>query len=390
MTRATELRDDGARSDRRAAAVRGRAAVGAPVRRPRLVGVDIARALAFGGMLLSHYVAVVRPGEPGWLRTIADIPGGRAAPVFCLVLGIGAGLLVRGGVGDSTFFRRAVVMMALGLALWPQAGAVLLILPHYAVLLALTPLLRRLPRPALLSFAAVAFVAPSIVVAAIDGHRLRGSAGPASYHDLTDVGGFVGRLMWTGGYPLVGWIGFFAVGIWLAGLSLTTAPVRRWMIVVGIGIAALHPVASWALDAAGGDVEHGVGPFLDTKAHSNHAAWYVVATGTAVALVGLALVVDGRRRRGWARPLVSLGQLALSAYLAHLAIGRAWVWPWRDDDQPSLAAQMAVAGLVFAGLAAAATLWRILFRRGPAEVIVRVVAALGQRRRPAALVSREG
>ena len=346
----------------------------------RLVGIDVARALAFGGMLLAHYVGAMRPGEPRALDVIDRIADGRAAPLFCIVLGIGAGLLVRGGAGDATFLRRAAVLMALGLALWPHPGAVLLILPHYAVLLALVPLLRRLPRGGLLGVAALAFTAPSVVVALVDADRLRAWGGGPTYGDLTHPLGLAANLAWVGGYPLVGWLGFFAVGLWVAGLPLGTASTRRRLLVGGAAVAALQPLVALAFDAAGGDDEHGLGAFLDGRAHSNRLAWYVLSAGSAVAVVGLALALDGRRRRGWARPLVSLGQLALTAYLAHIAVGRAWVWPWRDAHRPSLALQMGMAAAVFGGFVLIATLWRLVFARGPAEALVRWVAGWGRRR----------
>jgi len=100
----------------------------------------------------------------------------------------------------------------------------------------------------------------------------------------------------------------------------------------------------------------------------------VLSTGTALAVIGLALAVDGLRHRGWARPLVALGQSTLTAYLAHLALGRIWVWPWLRDERPPLVTQMVVVGLVFVGFALATALWRQRFRRGPAEALLRWVA----------------
>ncbi|MGI8810800.1 MAG: hypothetical protein ACR2KK_23755 [Acidimicrobiales bacterium] len=59
----------------------------------RLAGIDAARALAFGGMLLAHFAASRRPTDPGWLKAVDNAADGRAAPLFCLLLGVGAGLL---------------------------------------------------------------------------------------------------------------------------------------------------------------------------------------------------------------------------------------------------------------------------------------------------------
>jgi uncharacterized membrane protein YeiB len=74
------------------------------------------------------------------------------------------------------------------------------------------------------------------------------------------------------------------------------------------------------------------------------------------------------------RPIVPLGQVALSAYLAHLFLGEAFVFPWRATTDPSLAVQVAVAVAVFAGFAVAASAWLTRHRRGPVETVVRALA----------------
>src|SRR4029079_1244606 len=84
------------------------------------------------------------------------------------------------------------------------------------VLLAAVPLLRRLSDRALLAAAATAFVVPSVVAAMMDGHHLRAGSQPVSYGELLDAGDLARTLLWTGAYPIVGWIGFVLVGLWLA------------------------------------------------------------------------------------------------------------------------------------------------------------------------------
>ena len=46
-----------------------------------------------------------------------------------------------------------------------------------------------------------------------------------------------GRLLWTGGYPLVGWIGFVLVGLWLARRRLGDRVVQVRLLVAGAAIA---------------------------------------------------------------------------------------------------------------------------------------------------------
>ena len=63
----------------------------------------------------------------------------------------------------------------------------------------------------------------------------------------------------------------------------------------------------------------------------------------------------------------------MSAYLAHLVIGKELVWDWQDRAQPSLVAQVAATAAVFAVLTGAASAWRARARRGPVEALVRAL-----------------
>jgi len=330
----------------------------------RLTGIDAARALAFGGMLLAHFAASRRSSDPGWLQTIDNAADGRAAPLFCLLLGVGAGLLAARGTSDGSFVRRGLVLFGLGLALWPLVDHVYLILPHYGILLALFPLVRRTPTRWLLPAAGAAFLIPSVIVATVGDLGLRSAGQPESYGDLLDGLGVVGQLLWTGGYPVIGWAGFVLVGAWVVRLPLRNAG-TQWALLAGAtALAATQPIVAAGSRALDGS------PFLDGATHSNQTAWYVLAAATAVAVLAACLLLAPALRA-----VVPLGQVALSAYLAHLVLGEALVFPWLDTSAPPLAAQVAVAAAVFAGFAAAARAWLVDHRRGPVETAVRALAA---------------
>lgn len=245
----------------------------------RLTGIDAARALAFGGMLLAHFAASRRSTDPGWLQAVDNAADGRAAPLFCLLLGVGAGLLAAKGTADGAFVRRGLVLFGLGLVLWPFVDDVYLILPHYGILLALFPLVRRLPTRWLLPAAGVAFLLPSLVVSTVGGLGLRASGQPSTYAELLDVPTVLSGLVWTGGYPLVGWAGFVLVGAWLVRLRLAEARIQRALLLGSVAVAGAQPLVASAYRAFEGS------PFLDSAAHSNQTAWYLLAAASGVAVV---------------------------------------------------------------------------------------------------------
>ena len=336
--------------------------------RERLGGIDVARALAFGGMLLAHF-AVSSDADPVWLRTIDDVADGRAAPLFCVLLGLGSGLLLARGRTGPTLVRRGAALLVLGLLIWPLVPEVFVILPHYGVLLALVALLARLPDRALLPAAGLAFLLPSIVVGTIGDGGLRAGGQPDSHAELLDVPEVVAGLTWTGGYPLVGWVGFVLVGLWLARQALGSRRVQARLVLVGAAVAALQPLAGVMRDGTSDPLASAL---LDSAAHSNQLAWYVLASASAVAAIGACLLVTARHA-ALLRPVARLGQVMLSAYLLHLGIGMWLVWDWHDGG-PSLAAQVLVVIAVFFAFAIAADRWVRGRRRGPVEALLRAVA----------------
>ena len=336
----------------------------APVRSStRLVGIDAARALAFGGMLLAHFAASRRVADPGWLQALDNAADGRAAPLFCMLLGVGAGLLAARGTPDLAFVRRGLVLFGIGLVAWPFVDRVYLILPHYGLLLALFPLVRRVPTRWLLPAAGLAFVLPSLVMATVGPLGLRTAGQPSTYAELLEVGDVAGQILWTGGYPIVGWVGFVLVGAWVVRQRLGDGATQRRLLLAGAAVAATQPLIALA----------GGGAFLGSTAHSNHTAWYVLASASAVAVIAGCLIV-ARRAPVVMLPIVPLGRTALSAYLAHLALGEVLLFPWLRLAAPPLAVQMTVAVVVFAGFAAAATGWLARHQRGPVETVVRALA----------------
>ena len=246
------------------------------------------------------------------------------------------------------------------------------------VSLALMPLLRRVATRWLLPLALVAFAVPSLARSLMVDDRLRATLQPDHFSDLADIGAVVRYLLWTGGYPLVGWVGFALVGMWLyRELPRGRGAALRLALVSG-ALVATQPLWAEAREALGGGAAtgqaEGLAAFFDTTAHSNMFGWYVLASASAVAAAALCLVVVPAQATRGLRPLVLLGQLALTAYVAHLVLGEQWLWEWERTERPSLLTQLVIVGLVVAAFAAVATLWRSRFQRGPLEAALRVAA----------------
>ena len=100
----------------------------------RILGYDVARALAMLGMIVVHFglVMAADPTRPAWSAMIMHLLDGRAAATFVVLAGVGLTLRSRRAVAAedpraiapvrATLIRRGLFLLAMGfvnLVIWP-------------------------------------------------------------------------------------------------------------------------------------------------------------------------------------------------------------------------------------------------------------------------------
>ena len=208
----------------------------------RLVGVDLARALAVFGMYVVHIGPPLSAteGVAGWIRYLAD---GHSSVLFATLAGFSLMLIagrrepktgLAGRQAKARIAIRAVVLLALGTAMAMEYGGVI-ILGFYGVyfLLAL-PLVRLRARTLAIIAAALALVTPQLAFAlnALLTDPVRQSINAYDpLHRLSDVG--VLDLLLTGFYPALTWMSFVIAGMALGRLDLSSGTVQRRLAALG-------------------------------------------------------------------------------------------------------------------------------------------------------------
>jgi uncharacterized protein len=104
--------------------------------------------------------------------------------------------------------------------------------------------------------------------------------------------------------------------------------------------------------------------------------YLLAGTGAALVIIALSVMVADRFREArWLQPLVAVGQLALTIYVAHVVIGMGGLEVLGILENQPLAVAVTSA-LIFYGLMLVfAAWWRARYRRGPLEWIMRRVTA---------------
>lgn len=108
---------------------------------------------------------------------------------------------------------------------------------------------------------------------------------------------------------------------------------------------------------------------LNAAGHSHMPAWMLGATGIALFVIGLCLVLADRLPRV-TLPFARAGQLALTLYVAHLCLLR-WPmenWPWGFTATEAIL--LTTSGFLVA--VAVSFLWRMRFSQGPLESVLRL------------------
>ena len=339
-------------------------------RRDRILGIDIARALAILGMVMVHF----GPFDPdttttaGWIYRTSY---GRASMLFVMLAGVGVSLLFRGahrGMPDAARRRtvawtkvawRAVIFLPLGLALQMLPTPVAVILHYYAAYYVVGGLGAMLPTGWLVTLTAGwAVIGPTAYIA------LFGSA--LSVRGITDnpldVVGVVGDILVTGFYPVMTWAPAVLVGV-LVGRADLRDRATQWMLVTGgtVVAAAAYGASELARSSSAAAADS---PYLLAEGHSGTPLNVVGAVAVAVAVLGASLVLGSLLPR-LSFPLVAVGQMALTVYTGHLlvlAVAPEWL-----EGRSSVEDAVLQVARFFVVTTLLCTFWRWRVNRGPLE-----------------------
>lgn len=331
--------------------------------RSRVVGVDVARGVAVLGMFTAHLGAY----EESWRdpTNVLHAADGRSAAMFALLAGVSMGLMTGGPRPPAgarlwhavvRVLTRCAVLWVVGAAMIALDTPVVVILPSYAVVLAVAVVALRWPPGVDLAVAVVAVVAGPFVLHAVRQMREGAATGldaDASWLAFQPVDIMVGEY-----YPGVVWIAYVLVGLAVARLDLSSRALPWWLVGVGATAAVVGYGAGAVLGRSTDDPT--LTALLSIEPHADTTPELVGNTGAAVAVLGLCVLV-GRRWPRLLAPLAATGALAFTAYCGHLVaiavLGDGVVWNARNSTL-----------VAFVVVTLAATwLWRTFLGRGPLE-----------------------
>jgi uncharacterized membrane protein len=365
----------------------------------RVVGLDIARALALVGMMATHILPAF---DLDGLTLSQQVAGGRASALFAVLAGVSIALMSGRSSPQHGRARwataaglavRALLIAVIGLVLGEADSGIAVILTYYGALFLLA-----IPFLGLRARSLAVLTAVWLVAAPIASHLLRPHLPPPSYDSpsfasLSDPWQLLTELTFTGYYPAVPWLAYVLAGMAVGRLALGPG---RTTVRVGVVGAALA-VAGWAVSEAlltmPGARRALISTFTGPGAQDTidltlaRGLYGTTPTGSwwwlAVHAPHSATPFDLAHTIGRLAPTAlavafGAGAMTLTLYSAHVLLRSDGLWD--GDDMGTFVGQVVVVLLVGAG-------FRLARSRGPLEAGVAQVqekvrrAAAGRPRR---------
>ncbi len=224
----------------------------APTRR-RVLGLDLARALALLGMFFAHFGSAAVGASSGWQRDVTRFTDGRAMPLFVVLSGCGLTfLLARSKRPWREIGSRALVLLLIGLA-FEVTQPVAVILQSYAAYFLLAVPARKIATRWMLPAAVAVTALGAFTDIYLIKHLPRASEHIAANADTFGALSLLGKplvllsdLSFTGVYPVFPSFAFVLVGMWIARQHLSSTRLRRGLVGVGAVLAVVGYGSGWA------------------------------------------------------------------------------------------------------------------------------------------------
>ena len=304
--------------------------------RARVVGIDLARALAIYGMVLINFNAAMGGEESGplWLKAAIAAVEGRAAALFVILSGVGLSLLGRnarvaqdpGEMGKvrKKVLKRCLFLFAVGLSyseFWPPD-----ILHFYSAYLVVGLFFAARPDREL-PMGALFFIFISALLMYVFDYSTGWDFENMEYSDFWSLQGMVRHIFFNGYFPVFPWTAFLLAGMWLGRQDLQSAIFRRKVLAVAMWVFIIsESISRLSLDLFDSPKVWSVLPGLDYYLETTPyppAVFFVFSAGATGFIAAMAALTLAERygEASWMKPLVSTGRMALTIYIGHVLLG---------------------------------------------------------------------
>ncbi len=297
----------------------------------KIVGINVARAIAIIGMIIVNFKIVLGDQGPKWLQNVADVFTGKASATFVVLAGLGMSLMAKSAMENPELrnkvrwkiLKRALILFLVGLSyyfIWPAD-----ILHYYGVYMLLGLVLLFLPGRFSFQLALLLIVIFPILLFYFN-YEKGWDWDNLEYLDFWTIEGFFRNLFFNGFHPFIPWAAFLLVGIWLGKQDLydetfIIAILQRGLALF-VTIQVLSPFAVKQAISVLGFSPESAELLFGTASMPPNPMYMLNGIGIALTIISLSILWAWNQKDS--KLILALdrtGRMALTFYVLHVVVG---------------------------------------------------------------------
>jgi len=351
----------------------------------RIIGVDVARALAVIGMIIVNFkIAFGDQGSTAY-KLFASIFEGKAAATFVVLAGVGMALMSNNAIKNNAKIKirntririgkRALLLFVIGLLYTPIWIAD--ILHFYGIYMLITLFLISSSRKLIFNFGlSLIFIYPLLML--FWDYDIGWNFETFVYSDFWSVSGFFRNLFFNGFHPVIPWTSFMLLGLWFGKQDLSDERFIKKSIWVSISVFIVMLLVSKILIAVlseGSQINLlELKQVLGTSPMPPLPIYMISGSSIAIFIISISILIARKWENNFIIvALTKTGQLALTFYVAHVVIGMGiieFINPEKMGKYP-IAFSIIYALLFSVFCVLFAVMWTKYKKTGPLEWVMR-------------------
>jgi len=353
----------------------------------RIIGIDIARALAVIGMIIVNFKIVLGENGLSWVKSFASAFDGKAAATFVVLAGVGLALMTNSALRNNDnqklkkarirIAKRALFLFIVGLSyivIWPAD-----ILHFYGIyMLVILLLLASNEKTILISAITLILLYPLLF--AIWNYETGWNFDALEYLDFWTFNGFLRNLFFNGFHPVIPWTSFMLLGFWFGKQDLNSDRFIKkafWVSSLAfIVIQILSRLSISFLSEGNEQTASELSGIIGTNPMPPLPIYMFNGIAISISIISVCIIIG--KRFSTNKILLALnktGQLALTFYVAHVIIGMGIIEAINPKKLGNYPIEFSVAyALAFSFLCVLfATYWLKKRKNGPIEWIMKKI-----------------
>ncbi len=353
----------------------------------RILGIDVARALAVIGMIIVNFKVVFGESGLNWVKSFASVFDGKAAATFVVLAGVGLALMTNSAIKNNDqaklkiarirILKRALFLFIIGIsyiAIWPAD-----ILHFYGVYMAIIILLLTSQQKTIL-ISAISLIVVFPILMTFWNYETGWNYETLDYHGFWTIEGFIRNLFFNGFHPAIPWTAFMLFGYWYGKQDLHNNKFVKktfWISsIIFISIQVLSFISISFLSEGNQEVAKELTEIIGTNPMPPLPIYMLNGIAVALSIISACILLAKRFERSFIiDALNKTGQLALTFYVAHVIIGMGIIELIDPNKMGNYSIEFSVVyALVFSVFCIVfAVVWRKYKEHGPLEWIMRKI-----------------